>query len=113
MLLLPATSVRESGDLMQQNDEEVNGQRGRSEWTHPLDVVEDDTALLEAAIRAWQQIRSGLNSSNFADRLREEGWSPDGPPGAALIALMQRAPFHEHFSLRNGLWYLTTVQEPP
>ena len=93
---------------MQHNDEQTshNPDEGEPNEGEP-NVGEDDTKLLAAAIRAWQHLRSGLNSSNFADRLRDEGWSPNDPPAAALTALMQRPPYREHFCLRNGLWYLT------
>jgi hypothetical protein len=97
----------------QKSDEKKDEQPSGFGLSYTPNEAEDDAELLAAAIRAWQHLRSGLNSSNFADRLRDEGWSPDGPPAAALTALMQRSPYREHFYLRNGLWHLTPDQAPP
>ena len=85
---------------------------GNSQTDPANEPAEDDARLLEAAVHAWQKLRCGLNSAQFADRLRDEGWHPAGPPETALIALMQRAPYCERFSLQNGLWHLAKAQKP-
>ena len=66
---------------------------------------------LAAAIRAWNHLRSGLNTAQFAERLQDEGWQPEGVPAEALLVLMQEQPYCAHFQQQNGHWYLLSTMK--
>ena len=79
--------------------------------SNPAQSSDPDGAGLAAAIRAWNHLHSGLNTAQFADRMRDEGWQPEGVPVEAFLVLMQAEPYCTRFQQQNGYWYLRSHDE--